>query len=93
ANTAGVDKVDFAERIKFIDDNHENIMSVAADPIANTWWAEQDSPFCSLAFCFEYAGVQHHGMNYNCSLPLAFDGSCSGIQHFSAMLRDEIGGR
>ncbi|QLF85753.1 RNA polymerase [Escherichia phage PhiV-1] len=93
ANTAGVDKVDFAERIKFIDDNHENIMSVAADPIANTWWAEQDSPFCFLAFCFEYAGVQHHGMNYNCSLPLAFDGSCSGIQHFSAMLRDEVGGR
>ncbi|WP_260851748.1 DNA-directed RNA polymerase, partial [Micrococcus luteus] len=32
-------------------------------------------------------------MNYNCSLPLAFDGSCSGIQHFSAMLRDSIGGR
>ncbi|WZX10827.1 T7 RNA polymerase [Salmonella phage DS_BP2] len=93
ANTAGVDKVDFAERIKFIDDNHERIMSVAADPIADTWWAEQNSPFCFLAFCFEYAGVQHHGMNYNCSLPLAFDGSCSGIQHFSAMLRDEVGGR
>ncbi len=32
-------------------------------------------------------------MNYNCSLPLAFDGSCSGIQHFSAMLRDEVGGK
>uniref|UniRef100_UPI002FBEC18E DNA-directed RNA polymerase n=1 Tax=Escherichia coli TaxID=562 RepID=UPI002FBEC18E len=40
----------------------------------------------------EYAGVQHHGLSYNCSLPLAFDGSCSGIQHFSAMLRDEVGG-
>ncbi|UVK85823.1 DNA-directed RNA polymerase [Salmonella phage JSS2] len=93
ANTAGVDKVDFAERIKFIEDNHERILSVAADPIADTWWAEQDSPFCFLAFCFEYAGVHHHGMNYNCSLPLAFDGSCSGIQHFSAMLRDEVGGR
>lgn len=25
-------------------------------------------------------------------LPVALDGSCSGIQHFSAMLRDEIGG-
>ena len=93
ANTAGVDKVPFPERIKFIEDHHETILACAADPLANTWWAEQDSPFCFLAFCFEYAGVEHHGLNYNCSLPLAFDGSCSGIQHFSAMLRDEIGGR
>ena len=93
ANTAGVDKVPFPERIKFIEDNHELILACAADPLGNTWWAEQDSPFCFLAFCFEYAGVQHHGLNYNCSLPLAFDGSCSGIQHFSAMLRDEVGGK
>lgn len=93
ANCAGVDKVPFAERIKFIEDNHTNILESAADPLDNTWWTEQDSPFCFLAFCFEYAGVEHHGMNYNCSLPLAFDGSCSGIQHFSAMLRDEIGGK
>lgn len=93
ANTAGVNKVPFPERIKFIEDNHELILACAADPLGNTWWAEQDSPFCFLAFCFEYAGVQHHGLNYNCSLPLAFDGSCSGIQHFSAMLRDEVGGK
>ena len=93
ANCAGVDKVPFPERIKFIEDNHDNIMACAKSPLENTWWAEQDSPFCFLAFCFEYAGVQHHGLGYNCSLPLAFDGSCSGIQHFSAMLRDEVGGR
>lgn len=93
ANCAGVDKVPFPERIKFIEDNHDNIMKSAANPIEFDWWAKQDSPFCFLAFCFEYAGVEHHGLNYNCSLPLAFDGSCSGIQHFSAMLRDEIGGR
>lgn len=92
ANCAGVDKVPFPERIKFIEDNHENIMACAKSPLENTWWAEQDSPFCFLAFCFEYAGVQHHGLSYNCSLPLAFDGSCSGIQHFSAMLLDEVGG-
>lgn len=93
SNCAGVDKVPFPERIKFIEDNHENIMACAKNPVENTWWAEQDSPFCFLAFCFEYAGVMHHGLSYNCSLPLAFDGSCSGIQHFSAMLRDEVGGR
>ncbi|QEQ94747.1 putative RNA polymerase [Erwinia phage pEp_SNUABM_10] len=93
ANCAGVDKVPFPERIKFIEDNHENILASAADPLNNTWWTEQDSPFCFLAFCFEYQGVTHHGKSYVSSLPLAFDGSCSGIQHFSAMLRDEVGGR
>ena len=93
ANCAGVDKVPFPERIKFIEDNHENILASARNPLENTWWAEQDSPFCFLAFCFEYDGVTKHGLNYVCSLPLAFDGSCSGIQHFSAMLRDEVGGR
>ncbi|MGG8873315.1 DNA-directed RNA polymerase, partial [Escherichia coli] len=63
ANCAGVDKVPFPERIKFIEENHENIMACAKSPLENTWWAEQDSPFGFLAFCFEYAGVQHHGLS------------------------------
>ena len=93
ANCAGVDKVTFEERIKWVEDNHDNIMSAAKAPMDSIeWWGKLDSPFCFLAFCFEYAGVMHHGLSYNCSLPIAFDGSCSGIQHFSAMLRDHIGG-
>src|SRR3989344_9569679 len=54
---------------------------------------DKDSPFCFLAFCFEWAGVEKHGDLRVSALPIAFDGSCSGIQHFSAMLRDERGGR
>ena len=93
ANCAGVDKVTFEERIKWVEDNHNNIMAAAKAPMDSIeWWGKLDSPFCFLAFCFEYAGVMHHGLSYNCSLPIAFDGSCSGIQHFSAMLRDHIGG-
>lgn len=93
ANCAGVDKVTFEERIKWVEDNHENIMAAAKAPMDSIeWWGKLDSPFCFLAFCFEYAGVMHHGLSYSCSLPIAFDGSCSGIQHFSAMLRDHIGG-
>lgn len=93
ANCAGIDKVTFEERIKWVEDNHENIMAAAKAPMDSIeWWGKLDSPFCFLAFCFEYAGVMHHGLSYSCSLPIAFDGSCSGIQHFSAMLRDHIGG-
>ncbi len=93
ANCAGVDKVTFEERIKWVEDNHDNIMATSKAPMDSIeWWGKLDSPFCFLAFCFEYAGVMHHGLSYSCSLPIAFDGSCSGIQHFSAMLRDHIGG-
>lgn len=93
ANCAGIDKVTFEERIKWVEDNHDNILATAKAPMDSIeWWGKLDSPFCFLAFCFEYAGVMHHGLSYSCSLPIAFDGSCSGIQHFSAMLRDHIGG-
>lgn len=93
ANCAGIDKVDFEERIKWVQDNHDNIIATAKSPMDSMgWWGGMDSPFCFLAFCFEYLGVMTHGLTYSCSLPIAFDGSCSGIQHFSAMLRDHIGG-
>ena len=94
ANCAGVDKVTFDERIQWVEDNVENILKSAENPMDMIdYWGQMDAPFGFLAFCFEYHGVSKHGLSYNCSLPIAFDGSCSGIQHFSAMLRDSIGGR
>jgi DNA-directed RNA polymerase len=93
ANTAGVDKVTFDERKQWVIDNEELILAVARDPLNVTDWMQMDSPFCFLAFCFEWAGVKVAGVDWVSALPIAFDGSCSGIQHFSAMLRDERGGR
>lgn len=93
ANTAGVDKVPFPERKQWVRDNEDLILAIAGDPLNVTEWMAMDSPFCFLAFCFEWAGVVRDGPNHISALPLAFDGSCSGIQHFSAMLRDERGGR
>lgn len=93
ANTAGVDKVTFEERKQWVRDNESLILAIAADPLSVTEWMGMDSPFCFLAFCFEWAGVKRDGAAHVSALPIAFDGSCSGIQHFSAMLRDERGGR
>lgn len=93
ANTAGVDKVPFDERQQWVRDNRDLILRCAEDPLTHTDWMHMDSPFCFLAFCFEWAGVDKDGANHVSALPIAFDGSCSGIQHFSAMLRDETGGR
>ncbi|UTQ78143.1 DNA-dependent RNA polymerase [Aeromonas phage JELG-KS1] len=94
ANTAGIDKVSLDDRVKWVKENEFAILASARAPLDNTWWAEQDSPFCFLAFCFDWLGYVESGRseNYESSLPLAFDGTCSGLQHFSAMLRDEVGG-
>lgn len=92
ANCAGVDKVTFEERIAWVHEHTEEILASAADPMGCKWWMDQDSPWQFLAFCFEWAGYKKFGDGYICGIPVALDGSCSGIQHYSAMLRDEIGG-
>lgn len=93
ANCYGLDKEPLDVRIKWSEDNAGDILAVAADPLGTVqYWGNADSPFCFLAACFEYANWVSQGDDYECGLPIAFDGSCSGIQHFSAMLLDEFGG-
>lgn len=99
ANTAGWDKVTLEDRVKWVLDNEEEILACAENPYDNRGWAssigdvEIDKPWQFLAFCFEWAGYCKYGETFVSKLPIAMDGSCSGIQHFSAMLRDEIGGK
>lgn len=98
ANTAGYDKVSLEDRVNWVLDNEEEICAIAEHPYDNRGWCgsignvEIDKPWQFLAFCFEWAGYCKYGDTYVSKLPIAMDGSCSGIQHFSAMLRDEIGG-
>ncbi|KAA3452702.1 DNA-dependent RNA polymerase [Mesorhizobium sp. SARCC-RB16n] len=95
ANTFGVDKVSFDERVKWVDENHTRIISCARDPFEDRWWTEADKPWCFLAFCFEYRDyINGLGRtDFVSHLPIALDGSCNGLQHFSAMLLDAVGGR
>lgn len=95
ANTAGLDKEPMDVRQKWTYDNEELILDTAENPMGCTFWAtEADSPFCFLAACIEFRKFKLSGESegHLCGLPIAFDGSCSGIQHFSGMLKDEIGG-
>lgn len=100
ANLAGVDKVSYADRIQWVYDNEEYILASASDPMACQWWLHQDKkPVQLLAFCFEWAKakawIEAHGsiVGFTTGLPYAQDGTCSGLQHFSAILRDPIGGK
>lgn len=93
ANTFGVDKVSFEERLAWVEENDEAILDSALNPLDGArLWCKADSPFCALAACFEWLGLRLNGEDHVSHLPIALDGSCNGLQNFSAMLRDEIGG-
>jgi DNA-directed RNA polymerase len=95
----GNDKCSFDERVKFIEDMTEDIRDFVADPFTNTGWAGADKPWQFLNWCFEWSALQdwiEEGKNeqeFVSYIPCAQDGSCSGLQHYAAMLRDAIGGR
>jgi len=93
ANSYGIDKVSFFERVDWVRKNQARIMSTALDPMGTVdWWGEAENPWQFLAFCFEWEGFIQHGLGYVSYLPVSLDGTCNGLQHFSAMLRDPIGG-
>ncbi len=95
ANLFGQDKEPLEARIKWTHENTPKILEVAADPMHNSWWPTNKAKkrWQFLAFCFEWAGYKAEGLDFKSSLPIAIDGSCNGLQHYSAMLRDSEGGR
>ena len=93
ANTFGVDKVSFEERVRWVDTHELHILMVASDPMGCQYWMDADAPFCFLAACLEYAGYIRDGEDHISHLPIAMDGSNNGLQHFSMMLRDNVGGK
>lgn len=98
ANVFGVDKVSLEDREMWAYLNVENAVAVYNDPLGCKWWQEADKPWQALAWCKEWAEyneVRLRGMGefYETRLPCASDGSCNGLQHLSAMLRDSEGGR
>jgi len=90
-----LDKGQLQERVDWVFANEDRIVAAAADPDASDFWLKAgggDSCWQFLAFCFEWAGYVREGESFESHIPVALDGSCNGLQHFSAMLRDEVGG-
>lgn len=94
ANTFGYDKDSYVGRVQWIDERRDDIFRTADDPLRmRDFWGSADKPYQFLAFCFEYAAAERSGdpCEFVSHLPVALDGSCNGLQHFSAMLRDTRG--
>jgi len=89
----GTDKLPFDERVRWVRDNEEAILDSAFNPLDGArFWAQAENPWCALAACMEWAGFLVQGNDYVSHLPVNMDGSCSGLQHYSALLRDPVGG-
>ena len=93
ANCYGYDKVSLEARVTWAEFHAQDILDVGTDPLVNKWWMDADKPWQFLRACIEYVKVKIRGLNYVSYLPVTVDGSCNGLQHFSAMLRDEVGGK
>lgn len=93
ANCWGEDKVSLEERVAWVEEHEQEIRQTWEDPLTNLWWADAAEPWQFLAFCFEWAEYEQTGYNpeFVSRLAVAMDGTCNGLQHFSAMLRDRVG--
>jgi DNA-directed RNA polymerase, mitochondrial len=88
ANCYGIDKVPFDERVAWVDRNYKMVMNVARYPKDDREWLKADSPYMFVAACMAIADA-HEGKPVH--IPVSFDGSCSGLQHLSAMMRSPEG--
>lgn len=94
ANCFGIDKVSFEERYKWTEEHMPLLLDAGMDPVdGERFWMSADDPFVALACCFELVGAAVDGEAHVSHLPVSMDGSNNGLQNFSALLLDEIGGK
>lgn len=95
ANHYGYDKVRFDERVAWTDANWPKIVSALDSPedYPDVWGT--DAPWCMFSAAYELREAlrQDDPASYVCGVPIHMDATCSGLQHFSALLRDPVGGR
>ena len=97
ANLMGNSKVSFAERAEWAEENMEQVVQCAEDPMRQgALWQQAECPWQFLGTCFELSALKKSGREpsaFMSSLPVHQDGSCNGLQHYAALGRDEYGAR
>ena len=96
ANLFGYDKKVYEERVRYVEQElHAGILRAAKNPCSvesAKFFGDADKPLQFTAWCFEYAEYVEQGDSFISYLPVGLDGSCNGLQNFSALLRDRVGG-
>lgn len=93
ANCCGYDKASPDLRVQWCDEHWGEIKKFIDDPL------NVEPPEVDTAFTLYQAGLElsealalPDPREYLSGVPVALDATCSGLQHYSAMLRDEVGG-
>lgn len=84
-----ISKQPIEDRVQWTINNTERLAAMVEVPMKDLWWTKADKPFLFLAACLELVSALSVGSTFVTRLPVSFDGSCSGLQHLSAMTRDE----
>lgn len=94
ANCFGFDKPRFDARAAWTDENWEAISRAldAPEDFPEVWGT--DAPWCMFSAAWELRAALASGnpATYETGLIVHMDATCSGLQHFSAILRDPVGG-
>ena len=100
ANTYGIDKVSFDDRVRWAKEQANMFARTAVladnpdELFAFDWWQKADKPWQFLASCLELGQAlsSEAPAAYESHLPVQNDGTCNGLQHYAALGRDAIGG-
>jgi DNA-directed RNA polymerase len=92
ANTYGNDKLSFADRIKWVRDNDALIRAIGEHPLDVKEWRTADKPLQFLAACMEWGQFRRVGFGFESRLPVSMDATTQGLQIYSLLLRDPVGG-
>ncbi len=92
ANRYGFDNGRLTERYDWIRERYDWIRAIAKDPIGTgNEWKDCDNPLQFVAWCKEFSSWLNDSKT-PLGLHVSMDGTCNGLQHLSALLRDEAGG-
>lgn len=93
ANCFGWDKETIDNRVSNIEEMLPEIKRIAEDPYTHASWVDADDPWNFLAACFEIAEFHKVGYGFISHISIALDATNSGLQIYSALLRDPVGAK
>ena len=89
-------KASIPERLAYADEILDDILDSAENPFTGKkWWLISEVPWQCLSACMELrnALASPDPEKYVSHLPIHQDGSCNGLQHYSALGRDHLGAK
>ncbi len=94
ANSFGFDKERMEDRARWTEQNWKVIDAALDEPENHPEVWGKDAPWMMFSAAYELRQAYRsgHPESYVTGIPVHMDATCSGLQHFSAMLRDEVGG-